>query len=194
MNSTIPNYIVGIGGSAGALNAYKALMKFLPRDTNMAFIIVSHINPAAESQLAQILSRHTKMPIRVASDAMPIRANHVYVIPADADLTVEKYLFKVITPRSGRNKQIDLFFISLAEAMGAHAIGVILSGYDRDGTKGCKHIKEKGGTTFSQDKSAEINSMPMSAQDANCVDFVLPPEEISYHLAKIAGRFLQDES
>jgi two-component system CheB/CheR fusion protein len=194
MKPTAPNYIVGIGGSAGALNAYKALLKYLPRDTGMAFVIVSHIHPAAQSQLAQILSRHTKMPVTVASDAMPIQANHVYVIPADADLVLEKYFFKIVTPRSGRNKQIDLFFASLAEAMGAHAIGVVLSGYGGDGTQGCKHIKAKGGTTFSQDKSAEVDGMPMSAQDASCVDFVLPPEKISYQLAKIAARYLQDEA
>lgn len=194
MKPTTPNYIVGIGGSAGALNAYKALLKHLPWKSDMAFVIISHINPAAESQLAQLLARHTKMPVMVASDAMPIQANHVYVIPADSDLKVEKYFFKVISPRSGRNKQIDLFFASLAEIMEARAIGIILSGYDGDGTKGCMHIKAKGGTTFSQDKSAEVDGMPMSAQKANCVDFVLPPEEIAYQLAKIAASFLQDSS
>ncbi len=192
MKPTAPNYIVGIGGSAGALNAYKTLLQNLPSNSGMAFVIVSHINPAAESQLAQILARHTKMPVSVASESMAIHANHVYVIPANSDLKVEKHFFKVITPRIGRNQQIDVFFASLAEAMGANAIGIIFSGYDGDGTKGCMHIKAKGGTIFSQDKSAEVGDMPMSAQDANCVDFVLPPEEISYQLTKISARFLQD--
>lgn len=125
-----PKFIVGIGGSAGALNAYKALLDAMPHDTGMAFVIISHMNPTAHSQLAQILSRHTKMSVIVASEAMPILANHVYVIPPDADLTMVNYRFKVISPRSGGHKQVDVFFISLAEAMGARAVGIVLSGYD----------------------------------------------------------------
>ena len=178
MGTLHPNFIVGIGGSAGALNAYKALLDALPSNTGMAFVIVSHIHPTANSQLAQILSRHTKMPVMVASTAMPIRANHVYVIPPNADLLIESYTFKVVSPRTRRNEQIDLFFISLAEAMGARAIGIILSGYDGDGTEGCKHIKAKGGTTFAQDMSAEVDGMPLSAQASGCIDFVLPPDKI----------------
>src|ERR1035437_1298759 len=147
MGTLRPNLIVGVGGSAGALSAYKALLDALPCNTGMAFVIISHIHPTANSQLAQILSRHTKMPILVASMAMPIRPNHVYVIPPDADLLMKNYTFKVVSPRTSRNKQVDLFLISLAEAMGARAVGIILSGYDGDGAKGCKHIKAKGGTT-----------------------------------------------
>ncbi|MEJ7675410.1 MAG: chemotaxis protein CheB [Chitinophagaceae bacterium] len=101
---------------------------------------------------------HTKMSVTVASEAMSILANHVYVIPPDSDLTMENYRFKVISPRIRRNKQVDLFFISLAEAMGVRAVGIILSGYDGDGTEGCKHIKANGGNTFTQDISAEVNS------------------------------------
>jgi len=189
MEMSIPNCIVGIGGSAGALNAYKALLEHLPADTGMAFVIISHLNPEAYSQLAQILARHTKMPVLVASAATPVSANHVYVIPANADLEVEKYKFKVISPRSRRNAQIDLFFASIAQAFGDRAIGVILSGYDGDGTAGCKHIKEKGGSTFAQDESADVNSMPVSAQGSGCVDFVLPPDKISAALIEIGARF-----
>lgn len=154
-----PVCIVGIGGSAGALNAYKTLLDHLPPDTGMAFVVISHMNPDAYSQLAQILARHTKMPALVASAAMPINANHVYVIPANADLEVEKYKFKVNSPRRRRNVQIDVFFASIARALGERAIGVVLSGYDGDGTAGCKHIKEKGGITFAQDESAEVDSI-----------------------------------
>jgi CRP/FNR family cyclic AMP-dependent transcriptional regulator len=184
-----PNFIVGIGGSAGALNAYKALLDALPSNTGMAFIIVSHIHPTADSQLAQILSRHTKMPVMLASTAMPIRANHVYVIPPNADLLIESYTFKVVSPRTRRNEQIDLLFISLAEAMGARAIGIILSGYDGDGTEGCKHIKANGGNTFAQDMSAEEDGMPLSAQASGCVDFVLPPDKIPDALQRLVRTF-----
>jgi two-component system CheB/CheR fusion protein len=178
MGQLHPNFIVGIGGSAGALNAYKELLDALPSTTGMAFVIVSHIHPTANSQLAQILSRHTKMPVMLASTAMPIRANHVYVIPPNADLLIEGYTFKVVSPRTRRNEQIDFCFNSLAEAMGARAIGIILSGYDGDGTEGCKHIKAQGGTTFAQDMSAEVDGMPLSAQASGCIDFVLPPDKI----------------
>jgi two-component system CheB/CheR fusion protein len=184
-----PNYIVGIGGSAGALNAYKALLESLPSNTGMAFVVVSHIHPDANSQLAQILSRYTKMPALLASTAMPIRANHVYVIPANADLQIESYSFKVVSPRSRRNAQIDLFFSSLAEAVGARAIGIVLSGYDGDGSEGCKSIKAKGGTTFAQDQSADVEDMSRSAQALGYVDYVLSPEKIADALSKLGARF-----
>ena len=182
-----PKLVVGIGGSAGALNAYKALLDALPSNTGMAFVIISHMNPTAISQLAKILSRHTKMKVMVASMAMPIRGNHIYIIPPDSDLSIEKSKFKVISPRSQRNKQIDIFFISLAEEMGVRAIGIILSGYDGDGTEGCKHIKAKGGKTFTQDMSAEVEHMPLSAQASGCVDFVMPLDKIPGKLKSLGA-------
>ena len=182
-----PTLIVGIGGSAGALNAYKALLDALPSDTGMAFVIISHMNPTASSQLVKILSRHTKMTVMVASMARPILANHVFVIPPDADLLIENYSFKVISPRSGGHKQIDVFFVSLAEAMGVRAIGIVLSGYDGDGTEGCKIIKANGGKTFAQDMSAEVDFMPLSAQASGCADFVMPLNKIPGKLKSLAA-------
>ena len=182
-----PKLIVGIGGSAGALTAYKALLDAMPPKTGMAFVIISHMNPIAVSQLAKILSRHTKMKVMVASMTMPIRGNHVYIIPPDSDLSIEKNSFKVISPRSQRNKQIDIFFNSLADEMGGRAVGIILSGYDGDGTEGCKHIKAKGGKTFAQDMSAEVDSMPLSAQATGCVDFVMPLDKIPDKLKSLAA-------
>ena len=127
------------------------------------------------------------MPVVVASQKMPVLRNHVYVIPSDADLLIENYTFKVLIPRSGRGKQIDLFFVSLAEAMGVRAIGIVLSGYDGDGTEGCKQIKAKGGITFAQDMSAEVPHMPLSAQASGCVDFVMAPSKISDKLKRLAA-------
>ena len=182
-----PKFIVGVGGSAGALTAYFGLLDALPFNTGMAFVIISHINPSANSQLALILSRHTKMPVIVASMKMPIQRDHVYVIPANADLLIENYTFKVLSPTSSGHKQIDLFFGSLAETMITRAIGIVLSGYDGDGTEGCKHIKAKGGITFAQDVSAEVPHMPLSAQASGCVDFVMPPGKIAGKLKKLAA-------
>ena len=187
MHTPRPNFIVGIGGSAGALSAYKAFLDALPPNTGMAFVIVSHMNPAASSQLALILSRHTKMLVTVAAMAMPIRANHVYVIPPDADLFIEDYAFKVVSPRSRRNVQVDLFLTSLAAAMGACAVGIILSGMDGDGAVGCEQIKAKGGTTFAQDNTAEVSGMPHSAQATGCVDFVLSPAAMPGELLRLAS-------
>jgi len=189
MENSMPTCVVGIGGSAGALNAYKSLLDHLPADTGMAFVIISHMNPEAYSHLALILARHTHMPVLVASAAMPIRANYVYVIPANADLEVDTHQFKVTSPRSRRNTQIDIFFASIAEAFGVRAIGVVVSGYDNDGTVGCQHIKDKGGITFAQDESAEIGSMPVRAQASGFVDFVLPPDDIAAALSEIGTRF-----
>ena len=189
MGTPRPSFIVGIGGSAGALSAYKAFLDALPSKTGMAFVIISHMNPAASSQLAQILSRHTKMQVEVPSEATPVRANHVYVIPPNADLLIEDYTFKVVSPRSKRNVQVDLFLTSLAAAMGTHAVGIIFSGLDGDGTEGCKQIKAKGGTTFAQDVSAEVGDMPLHAQASGFIDFVLSPDKMPDELRRLVNTF-----
>ncbi len=129
------------------------------------------------------------MLVTVASETMAILANHVYVIPPDSDLTMDNYRFKIVSPRSGRIKQVDIFFISLANEMSDRAVGIVLSGYGGDGTAGCKHIKANGGTTFAQDNSAEVNHMPLSAQAAGCVDFVIPLNKIPDKLKSLAAEF-----
>ena len=189
MERAPPNFIVGIGASAGGLNAYKAFFDALPSNTGMAFVVISHIHPAAYSQLAEILSRHTKMTVTLATSGMKIWADKVYVIPGDADLLVENGALKVISPRTRRNAQVDILFSSLATAMGARAIGVVLSGYDGDGSEGCRRIKAAGGITFAQDASAEVSGMPDSAQATGCVDFVLPPEMIPVELKKLIPKY-----
>ena len=189
MRTVRPNFIVGIGASAGGLNAFKALLRAMPIDTGMAFVIISHLMPTAHSHLAEILSRCTKMSVGVALEAMPIEANHIYVIAPDVDLLIENNAFSVVYPRTGRNRQVDLFLISLAEAMGPRAIGIILSGYDGDGAEGCRQIKAKGGVTFAQDSSAEVDEMPLSAQATGSIDFVLPPEKMPLELQRLASLF-----
>lgn len=154
----------------------------------MAFVIVCHMDPDADSYLADLLARRTKMTVKVAAHAMPIQPNHVYVIPKNSDLFLEDHAFKVVTPRGRRGNQIDLFLASLAEAMGPNAVSVILTGYSSDGTEGSKQIKAKGGTTFAQDETAEIASMPKSAQATGMVDFVLPVHKIAEEIARIGRR------
>jgi len=181
-----PNYIVGIGGSAGGLNAYKALLDALSPHTGMAFVIIAHLLPTANSQLAEILSLHTTMDVVLASHATPIQANCVYIIPPNADLTVIDHgIFKIVSPRMRGNNQVDLFLTSLAEVMGSHAIAIILSGYNGDGAEGCRNIKKHGGATFAQDQSAAVNSMPLSAVATGCVDFVMSPGQIAEQISKM---------
>ena len=190
MEKSPPNFVVGIGASAGGLNAYKAFFDALPPNTGMAFVVISHLLPAAHSQLAEILSRHTKMTVTLAASGMNMRANQVYVIPANADLSIEYGALNVVSPRISRNSQVDLFFTSLATAMGVRAVGIVFSGYDGDGAEGCKRIKAAGGTTFAQDSSAEVSGMPLSARATGSIDFVLPPDKIPAELHKMTTRFV----
>ena len=188
MDKSFPGFVVGIGASAGGLNAYKTFFDVLPSNTGMAFAVISHIHPASHSQLAQILSRHTTMAVTLAASGMKILANQVFVIPGNADLLIENGALLVVTPRTRRNAQVDIFFASLAAAMGTRAVGIVFSGYDGDGAEGCKRIKALGGTTFAQDSSAEVSGMPLSAQATGSVDFVLPPEKIPIELQKLSRR------
>ena len=189
MEKSPPNFVVGIGASAGGLNAYKAFFDALPPNTGMAFVVISHLLPAAHSQLTEILSRHTKMTVMLAASRMKMRANQVYVISPNADLSMEDGVLNVVSPRVSRNSQVDLFFGSLATAMGPRAVGIVFSGYDGDGAEGCKRIKAVGGTTFAQDISAEVSGMPHSARATGCVDFVLSPEKIPAELDRLISRF-----
>lgn len=186
MQKSRPSFVVGIAGSAGALKSFKSLLDTLPADTGMAYIFVTKINPTADSHLVQILAQHTEMKAHLVTNNMKIERNHVYVIPSHADITIENNRFRVISPGTSRNNQIDLLFISLAENYKKHAIGIVLSGHNADGTAGCKRIKSVGGKTFAQDGSAEVTSMPNSAISAGCIDFVLPPSKIAAHLGRLS--------
>jgi two-component system CheB/CheR fusion protein len=189
-----PTYIVGIGGSAGGLPAYKEFFKALPANSEMAFCVIAHMNPTGESLLVEVLSHATKMPVTEAANGMRMLAGHVYVIPPNADLSLDGLTFKVFSPRTmsrGKHKQVDIFLTSLAEHFGTRAIGIIVSGGDGDGAKGCQVVKEKGGIMFAQDQSAEIGSMPQHAFDSGYIDFVLPPTEIADALARM-GTTLPD--
>ncbi len=190
MKKSFPNFVVGIGGSAGGLKAYTALLEALPSNTGMAFVFIAHLSPTGKNLLPHILSQSTNMPAIQATDGMPIQANHIYVIAPNTNLLMKNLNFEVVSPRTlsnGRHKQVDFFLISLAETMGARAIGIILSGGDGDGTEGCKFIKARGGKTFAQDFSADVESMPLHAQASGCVDLVLSPDKISVELTKISS-------
>jgi two-component system, chemotaxis family, CheB/CheR fusion protein len=180
--------IVGVGASAGGLEAFTQLLKHLPLDTGMGFVLVQHLDPEHESALAQILARATSLSVNEITDNQPILPDHVYVIPRDTSLSIEHGVLK-LKPRlrvRTLHRPIDSFFESLAQDQCDRAIGVVLSGTASDGTLGLEAIKAEGGITFAQDDSAKHNSMPRSAVAAGCVDLVLSPADIAKELGRIA--------
>jgi two-component system, chemotaxis family, CheB/CheR fusion protein len=186
--STASFPIVGVGASAGGLEALSAFLKALPARTGMAVVVIQHLAPQHESALTQILSKATSMPVVEVSNGLPVERNHVYVIPPDKIMNIRDGALMLI-PReraSVPHHPIDEFYAALAREQRSAAIGVILSGSGSDGTLGLKAIKAEGGITFAQDpKTAAWPDMPTSAISAGAVDFVLPPEGIAAELARI---------
>src|SRR5664279_4837341 len=163
--------VVGIGASAGGLEAFSELLHALPTDTGMAFVLIQHLDPRHTSALAGILGQRTKMPVVEVSDRTKVLPNQVYVIPPNAKMTFARGVLR-LTPRpeaGERYMPIDSFFYSLAEDRKSNAIGVILSGAASDGTLGLRAIKAEGGITFAQDESAKFDGMPRSASGAGVV-------------------------
>ncbi len=184
----MPVPVVGIGASAGGLEVFKHLLGDLPADTGFAIVFIQHLDPNHRSMLTDILARSTAMPVSEAADGMPVEANHVYVIPANVDLTLEDGALHLAprTQSAGSHLPIDGFLRSVAEQCGSGAIGAILSGTGADGAAGVEAIKAAGGITFAQDPAtAKFASMPQAAIATNCVDFVLPPDGIAAELVRI---------
>jgi two-component system CheB/CheR fusion protein len=150
--------VVGVGASAGGLDAFTKLIKAIPEDSGLAFVLVQHLDPSHDSRLADILQKVTPIPVLEISDDIQVHPNHIYIIPSNKMLIANDGVLE-LSPRPTKSKKernlpIDLFFTSLAEVHQNHAIGVVLSGTGSDGTEGLKAIKVKGGLTFAQDKES----------------------------------------
>jgi two-component system CheB/CheR fusion protein len=182
-----PFPIVGVGASAGGLEAFQQMLGALPVDTGMGFVLVQHLSPTHPSMLSEILARSTALPVAEVRDEPQVQPNHVYVIPPDRKMCIVGGGLRLL-PReeSGQRRPIDYFLRSLAEDQGPRGIGVILSGTATDGTLGLQEVKAAGGITFAQDETAQQDSMPQSAIASGCVDFVLSPEGIAEELGRIA--------
>ena len=181
--------IVGVGASAGGLEAFRSLLQALPSKTGMAFVLVQHLDPEHESLLTRLLSHATRMPVSEVTEGVAVEPNHVYVIPPNKSLGIRNGILHLLARKrqTPKHMPIDAFLNSLAENESNRAIGVILSGVATDGTAGLGAIKAAGGITFAQDaKSAKYDGMPRSAVAAGCVDFVLPPEGIARELKRIS--------
>jgi two-component system CheB/CheR fusion protein len=178
--------VVAIGASAGGLEALTAVLRALPTDIALAFILIQHLDPKRRSILPELLSKATKIPVLEAIDAMRIESNRVYVMPSNVDISITDGHFGLM-PRVIDRKQhlpIDIFMRSLAEVRKSQAIGVILSGTASDGTAGVEAIRAEGGVTFAQDpETAKFDGMPRSAIESGCIDFVLSPEKIAAELS-----------
>ncbi|MDB5047753.1 MAG: ATPase [Fibrobacteres bacterium] len=182
--------VVGIGASAGGLEAFTRLLKNLPGDTGMAFVLIQHLEPTHTSHLTDLLSKSTGIPVTEVRDGSVIEPDHVYVIPPNSNMALTDGILH-LTPRGearGLHLPIDFFLRSLAQNGNGRSVGIILSGTGTDGTLGLAEIKAAGGITFAQDSgSAKFPGMPLSAVAEGCVDLVLPPEGIALELARIAG-------
>jgi two-component system, chemotaxis family, CheB/CheR fusion protein len=181
--------VVGIGASAGGLDAFRQLLSHLPIDTGMAFVMIQHLEPKQKSLLSEILSRETTMPVVEVQQGMAVEPNCIYVIPPSTKMVILQGLLH-LTPRDkahGVAMPIDAFFMSLAVDRGSKAIAVVLSGGESDGARGLEAVKEAGGITFAQcEESAKVSSMPNTAIATGQVDFVLSPAAIAEELAKIS--------
>lgn len=178
--------IVGIGASAGGIDAFKALLASLPNDTGMAFVFVLHLAPTHASMLSHILARETRMPVAEVRDEPEVLPDRVYVIPPGRAMIIAEKRLHLIPDTDMPRHPVDTFFSSLAEDRGHLAVGVVLSGTATDGTLGLTAIKAVGGITFAQDESAQHDGMPRSAIGSGCVDFVLPPRAIAAELTRLA--------
>src|SRR5207247_1765208 len=170
--------------SAGGVEALEQFFKAVPADNGMAFVVVTHLPPNRESMLTQILARAAQMPVVDARDGETVDAEHVYVLPSNAILTIREGRLRLRHTGTADHQRtpIDVFFTSLAQDQGEHAIGIVLSGGGSDGTLGLKTIKENGGLTVAQGANVtrpRFSQMPLSAVAAGFVDLVLPVEEIA---------------
>ncbi len=179
--------IVGLGASAGGLEAFRKLLDGLAVDSGMAFVLIQHLDPTHQSLMVDLLAGHTKMPVQQAADGMRIERDHVYFIPPGVYLSIGGGALRLSQPRErhGARMPFDFFLRSLAEECGERAICVVLSGTGADGSLGLKAIKERNGLVIAQDPAdAGYDGMPRSAIATKAVDLVLPVAKIPEILAK----------
>jgi two-component system, chemotaxis family, CheB/CheR fusion protein len=178
--------VVGIGASAGGLDAFKKFFANMPVENGMAFVLIQHLDPHHHSMLVDLVGRQTGMTVVEAGDGMALGANRVFIIPPDATLTIKDGTLRLTTPAPPRTlrRPIDTFFSSLAEDQGRNAVCIVLAGTGSDGTVGLKAVKEHGGLTLvqAQDDHRALSGMPDSAAATGLVDHVLPVEAMPARL------------
>jgi two-component system CheB/CheR fusion protein len=180
--------VVGIGASAGGLEALQWMIPNLQPDANLAYVIAQHLDPKHRSMLVSLLARHTTMEVLEIKNGQQVKANKIYITPPDCDVTLSGGILHLSKPSAaiGPKPSVDLFFTSLAEDKGEKAVGIILSGTGSDGALGVRAIKAGGGITIVQDEAtAKYSNMPHAAIELGYVDLVLPPKRIAKELLSI---------
>ena len=175
-------YIVGIGASAGGLEAFEQFFTHMPENSGMAFILIHHLDPTHKNIMSDLLTRYTKMKIFQAEDGMKVRPNCVYIIPPNKDMSILHRVLQLLEPKEirGFRHPIDFFFRSLAEDQGERAICIVLSGTGTEGTLGLRAVKGEGGLVIVHDpKTVKYDGMLASAVATGLVDYVLPPEKMA---------------
>lgn len=190
-------HIVGVGASAGGLEALEKLFKSLPDDTGMAFVVVQHLSPDFKSHMAELLGRHTNMPIHRVENGMAVEPNSVYLIPTKMEMVISdgKLLLTERGPERNLSHPIDQFFRSLARDAGRYSVGVVLSGTGSDGSRGIREIHDAGGLVVVQDEqTAKFDGMPLNAQSTGVADLVLPPGGMAEVLIKYVKEGLSPDA
>ncbi len=179
--------IVGIGASAGGLEALEQLFSSVPKDCGVAFVVVQHLAPQHASMLGQLLGRRTTMPVVEAENEVAAEADHVYVIAPGTTLGISGGSFRVVSVEGERRGLIDVFLRALAEDQGERAVGILLSGSGSDGTIGLQAVQQHGGLTLAQDpETAKYDAMPRAAIAAGAVHQAMPIEEMPARLLERA--------
>jgi two-component system CheB/CheR fusion protein len=184
-----PSHYVGIGASAGGLEAIELFFTSMPPDSNLAFIVIQHLSPDYKSLMVELLSKKTAMPVHRAEDGLLVQPNNVYLIPPKKNLTIfhGKLILTEQDHTRGINLPIDVFLRSLAEDQADKAVAIILSGTGSDGMRGVRTVKECGGIVMVQDEeSAKFDGMPRSAISTGLADFILPPAKMPAQLLAFA--------
>ena len=187
-----PSCVVGIGASAGGLEAIERFFDNLPKDTGLAFVIVQHLSPDFKSMMDELLARHTELPIHLVENGIPVEADHVYLIPPKNEMIISggRLLLSEQDRHQERTLPIDVFFRSLAQDCGSRAVAIVLSGGGSDGSRGIRDVNEAGGLVIVQDAdTAQFDGMPRTATESGLAHWVLPPSDMPRVLLEhAAGR------
>lgn len=191
-----PSFVVGIGASAGGLEALEQFFKRMPESSGMAFVVVQHLSPDFKSMMAELLSRWTDMPIHIVSDGMPVVANQIFLMPEKTEVIISggRLLLTEREPGEELRLPIDQFFRSLGRDLGERSVAIVLSGTGSDGSRGIRDVHQAGGYVIAQhDETAKFDGMPKSAIETGIVDEVLPPGDMPRSLMRLVQHPLTPE-
>ncbi len=185
-SASFDGHVVAVGASAGGLDALERFFGAIPADTGAAYVVIQHLSPDHKSMMDNLLARHTKMPVQVATHGMPLAADGVFLIPPATQMTLaDGHLQLAPKPDHGLSLPIDVFFKSMAEQVGERAVAIVLSGTGSDGARGVPRVNEEGGLVMVQaPASAKFDGMPRAALSTGLADAVLPPDQLAVRLAE----------